>query len=144
MAIEEGGLFSRLVTLADTLVAGFDVIDLADQLVHSCLEFLPVSSAGIMLDDQRGNLKVLASSSEETHLLELFERWDEGFGDVAPAEPAEAAVCRHVGCRGHAHSWVAPLRTAAAASMKARTVCSGAPSRTRASPTSTAPAPART
>jgi hypothetical protein len=73
VTIDEGGLFSRLVTLADTLVAGFDVIDLADQLVHSCLEFLPVSSAGIMLDDQRGNLKVLASSSEETHLLELFE-----------------------------------------------------------------------
>jgi len=73
VAIDEGGLFARLVSLADTLIAGFDVIDLADQLVLSCLEFLPVSSAGIMLDDQRGNLKVLASSSEETHLLELFE-----------------------------------------------------------------------
>ena len=73
MAKDEGALFSRLVTLADTLVAGFDVVDLADQLVHSCLEFLPVRSAGIMIDDQRGNLKVLASSSEETHLLELLE-----------------------------------------------------------------------
>jgi hypothetical protein len=73
MTIDGGGLFARLVSLADTLVAGFDVIDLADQLVHSCLEFLPVSSAGIMLDDQRGNLKVLASSSEETYLLELYE-----------------------------------------------------------------------
>lgn len=65
--------FARLVTLADTLVTGFDVVDLADRLVSSCLEFLPVTSAGIMLDDQRGSLRVLASSSEETRLLELFE-----------------------------------------------------------------------
>jgi hypothetical protein len=73
MTFDEGGLFPRLVSLADTLVAGFDVIDLADELVLSCLEFLPVSSAGIMLDDQRGNLRVLASSSEEARLLELLE-----------------------------------------------------------------------
>src|SRR4051812_33279519 len=66
-------LFERLLTLADTLVTGFDVVDLADRLVSSCLEFLPVTSAGIMLDDQRGTLRVLASSSEETRLLELFE-----------------------------------------------------------------------
>src|SRR3954464_11621409 len=65
--------YARLVTLADTLVTGFDVVDLADRLVSSCLEFLPVTSAGIMLDDQRGSLRVLASSSEETRLLELLE-----------------------------------------------------------------------
>jgi transcriptional regulator with GAF, ATPase, and Fis domain len=66
-------LFARLVTLADTMVTGFDVVDLADRLVSSCLEFLPITSAGIMLDDQRGSLRVLASSSEETRLLELLE-----------------------------------------------------------------------
>ena len=68
-----GPIFERLVTLADSLVAGFDIVDLADHLVHSCLEFLPVRSAGIMLDDQRGNLRVLASSSEEMRMLELLE-----------------------------------------------------------------------
>jgi len=66
-------VLARLATLADTLVAGFDPVDLADHLVSSCLEFLPVVNAGIMLDDQRGHLRVLASSSEETRLLELFE-----------------------------------------------------------------------
>jgi hypothetical protein len=69
----ESGFFARLVTLADSLVTGFDPVDLADHLVLSCLDFLPVVSAGIMLDDQRGHLRVLASSSEETRLLELFE-----------------------------------------------------------------------
>ncbi len=65
--------FSRLVSLADSLVAGFDLLELADQLVTSCVEFLPVSDAGIMLDDQRGSLRVFASTSEETRLLELLE-----------------------------------------------------------------------
>jgi hypothetical protein len=63
----------RLISLADTLVTGFDVVDLADQLVSGCMEFLPITSAGIMLDDRRGHLRVLAASSEETQLLELFE-----------------------------------------------------------------------
>jgi transcriptional regulator with GAF, ATPase, and Fis domain len=66
-------VFGRLVTLADSLVSGFDVVDLADELVHSCLEFLPIHAAGILLDDQQGNLRVLASSSEEMRLLELLE-----------------------------------------------------------------------
>ena len=52
---------------------GFDVVDLADDLVHSCLEFLPVSAAGILLDDQQGHLRVLASSTEEMRVLELLE-----------------------------------------------------------------------
>jgi transcriptional regulator with GAF, ATPase, and Fis domain len=66
-------LFARMVALADTLVSGFDVVDLADDLVQGCLEFLPVDAAGILLDDQRGTLRVLASSSEATRVLEMFE-----------------------------------------------------------------------
>jgi transcriptional regulator with GAF, ATPase, and Fis domain len=69
----DANFFDRLVALADSLVAGFDLVDLADQLVHSCVEFLPVRDAGIMIDDQRGTLRVLASTSEETRLLELLE-----------------------------------------------------------------------
>lgn len=71
--VESKEVFARLVTLADTLVSGFDVVDLADDLVHSCLEFLPISAAGILLDDQQGHLRVLASSTEEMRLLELLE-----------------------------------------------------------------------
>ena len=69
----ESGLFTKLVTLADTLVNGFDLLDMATDLVDSCVEFLPVRDAGIMLDDQRGSLRVLASTHEEARLLELFE-----------------------------------------------------------------------
>jgi hypothetical protein len=31
----DANFFDRLVALADSLVAGFDLVDLADQLVHS-------------------------------------------------------------------------------------------------------------
>lgn len=66
-------LFPTLVYLADTLVTGFDVLDLADRLVETSIEVLGALAAGIMLDDQHGSLRVLASSDEQTRLLELME-----------------------------------------------------------------------
>lgn len=66
-------LYGTMVYLADTLVAGFDVLDLADRLVLAATELIGADAAGLMLDDQRGRLRVLLASSEETHLLELLE-----------------------------------------------------------------------
>ena len=50
-------LFASLIHLADTLVAGYDVIDVADAMVATCGELLPVDAAGIMVDDQRMPLR---------------------------------------------------------------------------------------
>ena len=69
----EAKLFASLIYLADSLVSDFDVVDLADRLVQTCLSQLEVSAAGILLADQRGSLRVLAASSEETRLLEVLE-----------------------------------------------------------------------
>lgn len=69
----EAELFASLIYLADSLVDDFDVVNLADRLVQTCLSHLNVSAAGILLSDQRGSLRVLASSSEETRLLEVLE-----------------------------------------------------------------------
>ena len=61
------------VELADTLVAGFDVIDFLHTLVERSVELLAADAAGLMLANQRGELEVVAASSEEAMVLELFE-----------------------------------------------------------------------
>ncbi|MBB2940363.1 anti-sigma regulatory factor (Ser/Thr protein kinase) [Actinoplanes lutulentus] len=61
------------VELSDTLVADFDVVDFLHVLAGRCVELLAVQAAGIMIGDQRGALRVMASSSEKARLLELFE-----------------------------------------------------------------------
>jgi transcriptional regulator with GAF, ATPase, and Fis domain len=66
-------LFATLIELADTTTTGFDLVSMADRLVGACVEVLGVSAAGIMLADQRGSLRVFASTDEESRMLELLE-----------------------------------------------------------------------
>lgn len=69
----ETSLARTLVELADTLVDEFDVVDLLTLLADRCVETLEVAAAGIMLAGPDGALRVMASSSEEMRVLELFE-----------------------------------------------------------------------
>ncbi|GAA4715736.1 GAF and ANTAR domain-containing protein [Phytohabitans rumicis] len=62
-----------LVEMADTLVDDFDVIDFMHVLTERCVELLGVSAAGVLLTNQRGELRVIAASTERTRLLELFQ-----------------------------------------------------------------------
>jgi GAF domain-containing protein len=62
-----------MVTLADNLVTDFDVIELLTMLADRCVTLLDVSAAGLMLAGPDGTLRVIASSSEQMRLLELFE-----------------------------------------------------------------------
>jgi GAF domain-containing protein len=66
-----------LVELADTLVLGFDGIDFLHTLTERCVHLLDVDAAGILLIDQRGTLNLVATSTEQTRLLELFQLQNE-------------------------------------------------------------------
>ncbi len=77
--ISQHRVLSRLVALADTLVAEFDVIDFLQTLAEAGVELLVADAAGLMLSDQAGHLQVVAASTQQARLLELFElQHDEG------------------------------------------------------------------
>jgi transcriptional regulator with GAF, ATPase, and Fis domain len=69
----EGPLVHAFVSLADTLVDDYDVVEFAQELVEDCMSLLHVDSAGLLLDDLRGGLQVLASTSEQARMLELLQ-----------------------------------------------------------------------
>ena len=65
-------LAEAFVGLADTLVDDYDVIELLHRLTTYCVRLLPIDAAGILLSDQRGELRVLASSTEEARIVQQF------------------------------------------------------------------------
>lgn len=69
----ENRLAQIFVELADTLVDEFDALDFLHTLTDRSVELLQVDAAGVILSDQRGHLKVVASTSNRTEDLELFE-----------------------------------------------------------------------
>ena len=69
----EALLTKAFVDLADTLVDDYDVIDVLDRLVAHSVTLLAAHAAGILLVDPRGQLRVVASSSEESDWTELMQ-----------------------------------------------------------------------
>jgi GAF domain-containing protein len=69
----EGRVSRAFVSLADTLVEGYDIIELLDRLVEHSVALLAADAAAIMLVDGSGRLRAVASSSEDADLMELLE-----------------------------------------------------------------------
>ena len=70
-------LAQTFVQLADSLVDDFDIIDLLTVLADRCVELVDADAAGILVADADGNLRVMAASSEQARLLELFQLQNE-------------------------------------------------------------------
>src|SRR5215210_26085 len=93
----EQSVSRAFVMLADTLVDEYDVIDLLDRLVGFCVRLLPADAAGIVLGDARRELRAVAASDEDAHVMELLQlQSDEGpcldcFQGAAPVSVADLA-----------------------------------------------------
>src|ERR1700744_3677421 len=91
-------LAATFVELADTLVADFDVTDFLHGLADRAVQLLGVDAAGLMLADQRGSLRGVASSTEQARLAELFQlQHDQGpclecFQSGSPVYEADMAA----------------------------------------------------
>jgi GAF domain-containing protein len=72
-AMREDRVLQTFARLADTLVAGYDVVDLLQSLVDTCQELLDTTEAGILLADPIGELEVVASTSESGRLVALMQ-----------------------------------------------------------------------
>lgn len=73
MTTREEDVLRTFARLADTLVAGYDTVDLLQSLVESCRDLLAISEAGILLSSSDGDLELVASTSESASLVEAFQ-----------------------------------------------------------------------
>lgn len=100
MSTRDALIADAFVELADSLVTGFEVTDFLDRLVIRAVELLDADAAGIMLADSHGQLQVLAASSHDVRLLELFELQGnsgpclDSFRSGEPVTPPDLAAMR--------------------------------------------------
>jgi transcriptional regulator with GAF, ATPase, and Fis domain len=69
----EERLAQVFVELTDTLVAGYDVIEFLQALTERSVELLDVNAAGLLLAGSGGVLRLVAASTEQARILELFQ-----------------------------------------------------------------------
>lgn len=69
----EHQLLGTFVTLADSLVDDFDVVDVLQRLVDDCISLFDASAAGILLLSPSNQLEVIVSTSERSELVELMQ-----------------------------------------------------------------------
>ena len=69
----ETRVLDAVVSLVDSLLDDFDVVDLLTELTEQCAQLLDVAAAGLLLATPRRQLQLMAATSEKIHHLELFQ-----------------------------------------------------------------------
>ncbi|ASR38971.1 transcriptional regulator [Prauserella marina] len=89
------------VSLADTLVADFDISDFLHMLTEKCIDLLDVSAAGVILLAPDGSLRVAATSSQRAELLGLFAVETDDGPCVDCARSGSAVSCPDLATQTH-------------------------------------------
>ncbi|BBX45207.1 GAF and ANTAR domain-containing protein [Mycobacterium cookii] len=75
----ETRVLDAVVSLVDSLLDDFDVVELLTGLTERCADLLDIEAAGLLLANPLQQLQLLAATSEEARDLELFQlQADEG------------------------------------------------------------------
>ena len=69
MVSREERLTRTFVELADSLVDRFDIVDLLTLLAERSVEIFDVDAAGLLMCDSRGELRLMAATSETIELV---------------------------------------------------------------------------
>lgn len=69
----ETQVLDAVVTIVDSLLDDFDVVDLLTDLAERCAQLLDVAAAGLLLADPLQRLRLMAATSEAARELELFQ-----------------------------------------------------------------------
>jgi transcriptional regulator with GAF, ATPase, and Fis domain len=68
----EAKINAAFITMTDALMNEYDVVDLLSTLLNACTDILGVDAGGILLADSAGELELVASTSEEAHVVETI------------------------------------------------------------------------
>ena len=69
----ETRVLAAVVSLVDSLLVDFDVMDLLTELTERCADLIDVAAAGFLLADPFDHLHLLAATTEQARELELFQ-----------------------------------------------------------------------
>ena len=69
----ETRVLDAVVSLVDSLLADFDVMDLLTELTERCAQLVDVAAAGFLLADPFDQLHVLAATTKQARDLEIFQ-----------------------------------------------------------------------
>src|SRR5680860_234424 len=68
----ESKINDAFVAMTDALMKDYDIVDLLSTLLNACADILSVDAVGILLADSVGDLELVASTSEEAHVVETI------------------------------------------------------------------------
>jgi len=108
-------LAQTFVELADTLVARYDLMEFLQTLIDRCVELLEVDAAGLLLADSRGALRLVAASTEQARVVELFQIQNDEGPCLDCYRTGQAVIVSDIRASAAAARW--PRFTAAAQEM---------------------------